>query len=377
MNHWANNMNYEEALKFIESKKSLGIKPGLSRIKDAMNQMGNIQNRLKVIHVAGTNGKGTVCYAVAETLRQCGARVGLFVSPWVDDYREQIQINGKYIPKDVFAAYVTEMQSFDLTEFELVTAVMYRYFYDCQVDYAVVECGMGGKGDATNIMDKPLVAVITAVSLDHTAFLGDTVEKIANEKSGIIKKGCATVLYPDIAAYDVFQRRCRLMRSKLVMPKQSGNYLDNDYAVAQCVVDALGFDRKVCTVSPPARCEMIADDIMIDGSHNPDGANALDFRLPKDRSITAVIAMMKDKDVEKYLSVTAARCHRIIATTLKNNPRAMSAENLADIAARYCADVEVIEDPNEAVKKGLKFRGTDFLLICGSFYLARKIRKDF
>lgn len=377
MTHWANNMNYEEALKFIENKKSLGIKPGLSRIKDVLSQFGNVQNRLKVIHVAGTNGKGTVCYSVAETLQKAGARVGLFVSPWVDDYREQIQINGKHIPKDVFASYVTEMQLFDLTEFELVTAVMYRYFYDCQVDYAVVECGMGGRGDATNVIDKPLVAVITAVSLDHTAFLGDTVEKIAYEKSGIIKKGCTTVLYPDIAAYDVFQRRCRFQHSKIVMPKQSGNYLENDYSVAQCVVEAIGFDQKVCSVSPPARCEMIADEVMLDGSHNPDGATALDFRLPKDRQITAVIAMMKDKDAEDYLSVVAARCDRIIATTLKDNPRAMSAGKLADIAGHYCTDVQVVEDPHEAVKKGMKTRKNDFLLICGSFYLAREIRKDF
>lgn len=370
-------MDYEKALKFIENKKSLGIKPGLSRIKDAMEQFGNVQNRLKVIHVAGTNGKGTVCYSVAETLRKAGARVGLFVSPWVDDYREQIQINGKYIPKDVFAAYVTEMSSFDLTEFELVTAIMYRYFYDCQVDYAVVECGMGGKGDATNIVDKPLVAVITSVSLDHTAFLGDTVEKIANEKSGIIKRGCTTVLYPDIAAYDVFERKCRFKHSKLVMPEQSGNYLENDYAVAQCVVDALGYNTKVSAVSPPARCEMIADDIMLDGSHNPDGASALDYRLPKDKKITAVIAMMKDKDVEKYLSVVASRCQRIIAATLKDNPRAMGAEELSVIAGRYCDNVQVVEEPHKAVKKALEIHGGDLLLVCGSFYLAREIRKDF
>lgn len=370
-------MDYEKALKFIENKKSLGIKPGLSRIKDAMEQFGNVQNRLKVIHVAGTNGKGTVCYSVAETLRKAGARVGLFVSPWVDDYREQIQINGKYIPKDVFAAYVTEMRSFELTEFELITAIMYRYFYDCQVDYAVVECGMGGKGDATNIVDKPLVAVITSVSLDHTAFLGDTVEKIANEKSGIIKKGCTTVLYPDIAAYDIFERKCRARRSKIIMPKQTGNYLQNDYAVSQCVVEALGYDVKVSAVSPPARCEMIADDIMLDGSHNPGGAAALDYRLPKDAKITAVIAMMKDKDAEKYLAVAASRCRRIIATTLKDNPRAMGAKELSVIAGRYCPNVEVVEDPHKAVKKALEIRSDDLLLICGSFYLAREIRKDF
>lgn len=369
-------MNYEEALEFIENKKSLGIKPGLSRIKGALSHFGNVQNRLRVIHVAGTNGKGTVCYSVAETLRKHGANVGLFISPWVDDYREQIQINGNYIPRDVFAAYVTELQPFDLTEFELVTVVMYRYFYDSQVDYAVVECGMGGSGDATNVIEKPLVAVITSVSLDHTAFLGDTVEKIANEKSGIIKKGCTTVLYPDIAAYDVFIRRCRLENSKLIMAKKFSNYLENDYSVAQCVVNALGIEDEISAVSPPARCEMIADDIMLDGSHNPDGAAALNFRLPKDRNITAVIAMMKDKDAEKYLSVIASRCHRIIATTLKDNPRAMSAEKLAEIAGRYCADVDVVENPHEAVKKGAEIRKNDFLLICGSFYLAREIRKD-
>lgn len=367
-------MTYEEATALIKNKKSLGIQPGLSRMRTAMERIGNVQNQLKVIHVAGTNGKGTVCGAVAQALMEKGYRVGLFTSPWVIDYREQIQINGKWIAEKDFAEYTAAFQSLDLTEFELVTAIMFAYFYDQKVDYAVIECGMGGANDSTNVLDYPLVAVLTSVALDHTAFLGETLEEIAAEKSGIIKKGCTAVLYPNLSTKDVFMQRCRTVGCQYIEAPSGENYLQNDLNVAASVLQALGVDAEVKLPDLPARCEKISDNILLDGAHNPDGAEALLTRLPKDKSITAVVAMMKDKDAEKYLALIAPKCRQIIVTTLPYNPRAMTVNDLAALAEKYCSSVCTEKNPHHAVQLGRE--KSEFLLICGSFYLAREIRKD-
>ena len=207
-------MTYEAAIQLIKQKQSLGVQPGLSRMLAAMEKTGSVQNKLQVIHVAGTNGKGTVCAAVADGLYRAGYRVGVFSSPWVTDFREQITVDGRMIPKQDFADCVEVFAKEPLTEFELITAVMYLYFYRCGVDYAVVECGMGGAGDCTNVLAHPTVCAFAKVALDHTAFLGDTVEAIAREKSGIIKSGCPVVLYPHIAAKDVFLEQCRARCSR-------------------------------------------------------------------------------------------------------------------------------------------------------------------
>ena len=189
-------MTYEAAIQLIKQKQSLGVQPGLSRMLAAMEKTGNVQNKLQVIHVAGTNGKGTVCAAVADGLRRAGYRGGVFSSPWVTDFREQITVDGRMIPKQDFADCVEVFAKEPLTEFELITAVMYLYFYRSGVDYAVVECGMGGAGDCTNVLAHPTVCAFAKVALDHTAFLGDTVEAIAREKSGIIKPGCPVAVPP-------------------------------------------------------------------------------------------------------------------------------------------------------------------------------------
>ena len=148
-------MQYEQALEIIKAKQSLGIKPGLSAVEALLKKMGSPQENLRVIHIAGTNGKGTVANLIASGLSACGLRVGLFTSPWVVDYREQISINGAYIPKERLCEYISLYGGEGVTEFELLTAVMYKYFYEERVDYAVVECGMGGKLDATNALSHP------------------------------------------------------------------------------------------------------------------------------------------------------------------------------------------------------------------------------
>ncbi|MCD7872024.1 MAG: bifunctional folylpolyglutamate synthase/dihydrofolate synthase, partial [Clostridiales bacterium] len=218
------NMDYNQTISFLMNKQSLGIIPGLSRMKKLLEGMGNPQKNLKIIHIAGTNGKGTVANMIANALSAEGKKTGLFTSPWVVDYREQIQINSKWIPKEKLSEYVSEYQNAEATEFELITAIMYKYFYDEKVDYAIVECGMGGFADSTNAIDTPEIAVIASVSIDHTNFLGTSLAEIAFQKSGIIKPESKVVLYPNPACESVFEKKCNETNSLLIKVEDFGDF---------------------------------------------------------------------------------------------------------------------------------------------------------
>lgn len=355
-------MNYNEAIHFITKKQSLGIMPGLSRIEKLLCDMGNPQNQLQIIHIAGTNGKGTVAATIANALIQNGARVGLFSSPWVMDYREQIQINHQFIREDEFAQYVEKYKENDCSEFEFLTAIMYKYFSDKRVDYAVVECGMGGLEDATNV-EAENISVITSVALDHTAFLGDTVEKIAYQKAGIIKENGICVLSPNSDCEHVFEKVCRDKNARLIKLKKNGNAAANNLNAAKCAVHLIMEDADVSLAQLPARKERIGR-VLLDGGHNEDAAKILENSISNE---IAVIGMMADKDIEAYLSVIAPKCRKIIVTS-PNNPRAVSAEKLKEKAENYCSDVTAIENPLEAVQQ------KDVSLVCGSFFLAREVR---
>ncbi|MCM1286385.1 MAG: Mur ligase family protein [Acetobacter sp.] len=360
-------MDYCEALDFITKKMSLGIQPGLERIDKLLSALGNPQNDLKIIHIAGTNGKGTVAATIAEALKNNGYKAGLFTSPWVIDYREQIQINSDFISENDFSALIDTIKRLDIeaTEFEILTAVMYLYFKNKKVDYAVVECGMGGLGDSTNTEDKN-ISVITSVAVDHTDFLGDTIEKIAQEKAGIIKKNSVCILYPNKAVEHIFEEKCSVLNSKLIKIESKKNFEENNLAVVNEVLKLIGIKEVNCLCYPPARQEKI-NSVLIDGGHNVDSAMAL---KPVINNEVALIGMMQDKNVDGYLSLIAPKCKKIIATT-PNNSRSMTAERLAQIAQKYCSDIIAVSNPNEALEFAQK---QGLTLVCGSFYLARDIR---
>jgi dihydrofolate synthase/folylpolyglutamate synthase len=199
-------MNYEEALQFIHSTYRFGSKLGLERIKRLMYLLGNPQNTYKIIHVAGTNGKGSTCSLIHDVLMEAGYKTGLFISPYLEEFTERIQINKHHINKDSLAritALVNDKVSLMLsegydhpTEFEIVTAIGFKYFQEENIDFLVLEVGLGGRFDATNVVEEPLVSVITSISYDHMEQLGDSLEKIAYEKAGIIKAGRPAVIYP-------------------------------------------------------------------------------------------------------------------------------------------------------------------------------------
>ena len=190
-------MNYNEALNYIHSLLVFGSKPGLERISELLNKLGNPQDDLKFIHVAGTNGKGSVCTMLSNIYMKAGLKTGLYTSPYVVDFRERIQFNGEYIEKDILAELCKQVKNTNVvvTEFEFITAMAMLYFKYKKCDIVILETGLGGRFDATNVIKENLASVITRIDFDHTAYLGDTLEKIAMEKSGIIKNG-PTICYP-------------------------------------------------------------------------------------------------------------------------------------------------------------------------------------
>lgn len=335
-------MTYTEALNFILQKQSLGIMPGLTRIQGLLDTMDNPQDKIKIIHIAGTNGKGTVAKTINDALVNKGYKVGLFTSPWLEDYREQIQINNQFISEEDFSTYIEKYKDNDCTEFEFLTAIMYKYFADNNVDFAVVECGMGGKNDSTNVEKENYCSVLTSISLDHTDFLGSTIGEIIKEKEGIIRENSPCFRYED-----------------------TGNFEKDNLELAKKVIRYIGLDDNIVLSKPLARQQVI-NGVLFDGGHNASAGKELGKIISNE---TAIIGMMRDKDVNGYLSFVAPKCKKIICTT-PNNPRAMKAEDLAEIAKKYCHNVAVIDSPKEAIKV------ENLSLVCGSFYLIREIIKN-
>ena len=210
-------LTYDEALRFIHSRDCFGSNLGLLRIEKLTQALGNPQKGLKYIHVGGTNGKGSTCTMLSEIMISQGYRTGLFTSPYVVDFCERMQIDGEMISHEELAALTEkvkpvveelDVQGICATEFEVVTAIAFLYFARNNCDIVILEVGLGGKLDSTNVIDRPLASVITSISLDHTEILGDTVGKIAQEKCGIIKQGAVTVAYPqmDAQALEVIEK---------------------------------------------------------------------------------------------------------------------------------------------------------------------------
>ena len=192
-------MNYEDAVKLLTSQGKFYIELGLERISRILDILGNPQDKLKCIHVAGTNGKGSVCAIIESVLKEAGIKVGLYTSPHIFDYTERIKISGNEISKNDFANYLEKIcsladkNSIHLTEFEILTAVMFEYFADNNIDVVVLETGLGGRFDATNVIKSNLCSIITHIDFDHTERLGKTLEQIAFEKAGIIKENCPVI----------------------------------------------------------------------------------------------------------------------------------------------------------------------------------------
>ena len=398
-------MKYIETLNYIHSLGAFSHEASLKRITTVCQKLGNPQNDFRAIHIAGTNGKGSVSTFVSSALKAAGYKVGTFVSPYIVDFCERIQINGEYISQEDLCRLSQRVTAtkIDLTEFEFITAVGFLYFSENNIDIAVLETGLGGRFDATNVIDSPLVSVITKIGLDHTAVLGDTIEQIAKEKCGIIKGNTVVTTHTQPqAAYDVIKSYSQNVITPNIndltnvnisvlgnsFTYKNQNYktkLGGEYQVENALVAIETLKNCGLTITDdnikiglerafiPARLEVVSQNplIVIDGAHNPDGANALCEALKDSENITAIIGVMRDKNYKEVLSKTLPFCKNVICVT-PDVPRALPANELSVVAMPYCKNVVVADNLDDALN--IAMQNDNSIFIFGSLYLASQIR---
>lgn len=420
-------MTFNNALEYIHSLLKFGIHPGLSRMDTLLQILGNPHKNIKCVHVAGTNGKGSTSTAISNILIEAGYNVGLYTSPYVTHFLERVQYNGQPVNENLFAECVEiikpeiekmSVAGLQITEFEALTATAFLCFSKLNVDVLVLEVGLGGRLDATNVIDTPLVNVITSLSLDHTAVLGDKIEQIAYEKCGTIKSGGTLV-----SAYNqpenalrVIKDICKERNNILIIPEQSEvevteqsifgmqfNYKKQVYRTAlsgihqvqnmTIVIEAVNVLKEkgynitteniIAGISKtilPARVEVISKKplVILDGGHNEDGArafyNAVKACFDSNKKLFVIAGMMNDKEVENSLKPLISKADTFIAVT-PENPRAMKAEELGGIAKKYCHNIIVCDNANSAVDTVKnKLTDNDMLFVVGSLYLAGEVR---
>ncbi len=394
-------MNYIDTLNFIHSLGNFSKEPTLKRIKSVLKKLGNPQNDFFSIHIAGTNGKGSVSAMLHSVFCKKGLKTGLFISPFIIDFRERIQINGEFISKKALCELAQKVieTKVELTEFEFITAVAFLYFKEQKCDIVIAETGLGGRLDATNTLQKLKASIITKIGLDHTAILGDTIEQITREKCGIIKNA-PVIINPNEpkAALEILkgynpiipQKELKIIKSDIFgneflydgteyKTSLSGEYqIENALTVIET---ALLLDVDIPTIRKalestffPARMELISKNpiVVLDGAHNPDGADAIARVMQKHSGkITAIIGMCADKDCDEFLKTTLKYCERVIAVEIENMPRSLSAKALCALAQKYCR-CEAAENYSQALEK---VKGEDMVFVFGSLYLASGIRE--
>lgn len=378
------NTSYNNAIKLLTSKGKFYINLGLERISNILNILDNPQDSLKCIHVAGTNGKGSVCAIISAVLKEAGMNVGLYTSPHIFEYTERIKINDIDISKEDFASYVfkicnlADKNNIHLTEFEILTAVMFKYFSDKKIDVVVIETGLGGRFDATNVIKSNLCSIITHIDLDHTERLGDTKSKIAFEKAGIIKQGCPIFT---CEGYEEIRDRADECNSlfSLVTPCEDTTNLSLKGVCQQenlsLALSAVRFvfphiteniiQRGISKVYQPCRFQLCPNDIIVDASHNPNGAFALreslDFYYPNKRRCF-VFGCLRNKDYKRMMNILFSQGDDIYFYHF-NNSNSCTVEELQNSCEFQSKTFSSLENlPNNCLK-----------IICGSFYMLNEI----
>ena len=416
-------MNYNEAIEYIHSVNWMFCNPGLDRVKTLCKALGDPQDSLKFIHVAGTNGKGSFCAMTDSVLRAQGYRVGLFTSPYIMEFGERMRVDGENISDDELCSLVERVKPIadamedKPTEFELITALAFLYFAEKKCDYVVLECGLGGRLDATNVVKTSILSVITGIALDHTAILGDTHEKIAAEKAGIIKKGVPALwcgahdgaerVIREKAA-EVGARFERIDRSTMKIKRMTLDGTDFDFGEhknmhipllgsyqplnAANVLSAIDLLRGLgveigdeairaglADVVWHARFEIINRSplIIADGGHNPEGIDGAVDSIKQyfTERVGIVTGVMADKDY-RYMAGRMAEVADKVFCLTPDNPRALSSEEYAkvfedlSISAVACASVD------DAVGRAMEWgREHNMPIIClGSLYMYGEIR---
>ena len=415
-------MNYKETLEFIHSVSWKGSRPGLERTVKLLALMGNPEKKLKFVHIAGTNGKGSTASMTANILEKAGYTVGLYTSPYIFTFNERMRVNGENISDDElvsvteFVKPLAEKMEDSPTEFELVTCIAFEYFYRKRCDIVVLEVGMGGELDSTNVIDSPEVAVITNIGLDHTEFLGDTLEKIAETKSKIIKGNSIAVLYPSTdGVKSVVKKRCLDVNAKLKIAEfhemklksasLTGQLFDfkdfknvklpllgkhqlNNTATVFAVIDALRekgweiFDESIIkgieSVRWQGRFELVSEKptFIVDGGHNPQCAKALFENVNEyvgDKKLVVLTGVLADKDYDSMYADMATLTSEFVTVT-PPNPRALSAIKLAEYLTRFDKPVTPANTIEEGVKLAKERAGENgAVLAYGSLYMVADI----
>ena len=382
-------MDYENAIKTLTSQGKFYINLGLERISAILELLGNPQDSLKCFHIAGTNGKGSVCAILAAVLKEYGVTVGLYTSPHIFEYTERIKINGQDISKDDFAGYVTEICSLadknniHLTEFEILTATAFKYFADKKVDVVVLETGLGGRFDATNVIKKNLCAIITHIDLDHTERLGSTKDKIAFEKAGIIKENCPVVTSE---GYEAIKDAADEKNSLLLFTAPfadttnlslKGIYQQENLALALAALKLVYpeipqsvVDEGLKKVQHPCRFQVIEDEnLIIDGAHNPNGIvglrESLDFYYP-DKFRRFVFGCLKNKDYKKMMEILFQKGDEIYFYHF-NNKNSCTFEELQSACPYTAKEFKSLKELPPAENT--------MTIVCGSFYMLAEVLK--
>lgn len=405
-------MNYTDALAFIHAIPKFRRPLGNANLKALLGALNNPQDKLKFIHIAGTNGKGSTAAITAEILKRSGYRTGLFTSPFLEVFNERIRINGESIKDSDLTEYTERvkcaMEENDayVSEFAFVTAVSFLYFYEKKCDFVVLEVGMGGRLDATNVIRDSLVSVICKIGLDHTQYLGSSIEEIADEKCGIIREGGTVVSYPNGDVNGIISDYAKKMSAELVFAEEAyptengfiykekkyplslkGAYQPQNAAVALETVNALlkkGVEIPenavldgLKNVQWAARFEFVADNVIIDGGHNIDGIRALKKSLlALNREIVLVIAMMSDKDYDACIREIAPIANVIVATEIQI-PRCLRADAIKEIADSMNVRAIVNNNIADALKTAVSLADGGIVCVCGSLFLAGEARRIF
>lgn len=431
-------MTYEEALDYIHGLYWRGKKSGLEKTRELSALCGNPERELQFVHIAGTNGKGSCAAMLASVCLRAGLKTGLYTSPYIVRYNERIQVDGEEIPDERLAALTEKLsQAADSmetppSEFEFGTVLAFLYFQECHCDIVILETGLGGTFDSTNVISSPLLCIITALGFDHTGQLGSTMREIAQAKAGIIKKGAAVVFYGENEeGEEVLRERCKELSVPLFLPDFSeivlerqgrlslsgrdteescqcfsyrqwkhvtlalpGLYQQKNAALVLLAVEKLrerglflpeeAVRRGLGTVRWQARLEAVSDRplLLVDGSHNPQGMRATVESLRSyfpGRKLQFIFGVMADKEAETIASIFLPYAKRVYVTA-PAMPRAMRADELFALCERLSGGTgrpELVLCPatEEALRKALNEKEDEVIAAVGSLYLAGEIKK--
>lgn len=424
-------MKYEEVMKYITEVGNFGSNYGLERTYKLLEHLGNPERDLKLIHIAGTNGKGSTTSMITEILMGEGYKVGMYTSPFIEEFEERIQINRNNIPKESLAILMDEIKvAVDKvieagynhpTEFEIITVLMLLYFKKENIDFGVIEVGLGGTLDSTNVI-KPIIQVITSISFDHTNLLGNTLEKIAREKAGIIKRGIPTVIYPQQEeVLKVIKNKCFEMDSELYIANNENLKfknivnLDKPYqllkynneidillpllgehqiinlSVAMQAIEVLNnkniidisianIVKSIKNVSWKGRLEVLSNNpyVVIDGAHNIQGIKTLSRNIKKYfkyENLYLILGILADKDVEEMIKIITPMAKKVYSVT-PNSIRGELAESLKDEVSKFNKNCKAFDKYEEAYLEALNDASEkDLILASGSLYMIGDMRK--